>query len=943
MAGIQPQVSFEAVKSQVEALLHVSPDSVMETLVGKQLVVKLGRNRKKEEVLPLIDKMKKIAQIQFARPVFVSESGKHNSYGTDFIVKLKSTTAFAQVQRLMESNGCTLAKKYPFQNDMYILVAGKQANYDALAMANRFYETGLFDYSEPDKIVYDAHHAGPPNDPLFYLQWAHANTGTPDQYSGTFAADMKIQQAWDVTQGEPYIKVGVIDEGVDLTHPDLQANLLQGFNGSTMTSNPGDGAPLGNARAHGTNCAGIIAAIANNGVGVAGVAPHCKIIPAVIFGGTGTYFGDAAVAASFDYCRTQGASVISNSWGGGAVSSTIDAAITRAVSLGRYGKGCVVLFSSGNDNSTVSYPATNTSVVAVGGVNMCNQRKSPTTCDGETWWGANYGAGLDVVAPCVKIATTDIQGTGGYNTAAGNAGDYNNTFNGTSSACPNAAGVAALICSADSNLTVSQVVHILDTTCDKVPGYTYATNAVQPHGTWNNSTGHGRVNAYSALQLATTGNFCAVQAQAASLTYCNTPIALSVNDPDASATYQWLQNGVVVGGGTAYNASAAGTYEAVITKGSCISKSSPIVLQAPFSLLATATPDTICKGGNTILNANVGKGFYCAPAYSTGTGEGDYISLVSIATTTLNNPTGPSASPFYTTFPKAGSTTATLTANTPTPYNLAVKGGTYSECYVRGWIDYNQDGIFSASETIGVSGNVGSLSQASILFTIPASAFNGATVLRLRSDDSSPGPGTGATCSTLDYGETEDYTITIAGGVLSYTYAWTENPANGTLTGSNTAQVNANNILTNTTYTVTATSAAGCVATAPVSVHIFNTWTGNVNIDWNVPGNWSCNAVPDASADVVIPVTTNQPHLTGAVTIGALSLSGVLHLNDKSLTINGVVTGDGTFFGSALSDLIIAGDAGALKFTPGAAVLHAFTIQAGATGKVMGDLLITGP
>ena len=77
---------------------------------------------------------------------------------------------------------------------------------------------------------------------------------------------------------------------------------------------------------------------------------------------------------------------------------------------------------------------------------MCGERKSPTSCDGDLW-GACYGTGLDVVAPCVAIPTTDIQGADGYNTNSGTAGDYLNLFGGTSSACPNAAGVMALILS----------------------------------------------------------------------------------------------------------------------------------------------------------------------------------------------------------------------------------------------------------------------------------------------------------------------------------------------------------------------------------------------------------------------------------------------------------------------------------------------------------------
>ncbi len=213
--------------------------------------------------------------------------------------------------------------------------------------------------------------------------------------------------------------------------------MLQGFDCLSGTANPGDGRPLGPARAHGTNCTGIIAAVANNNIGIAGIAPDCKIIPINLAAADGSFTSESNIAAGFDYAWQHGADVISNSWGGGSPSSIIDDAINRCVTLGRGGKGTVVLFASGNNNAALSYPAMLENVISVGGVNMCGMRKSPASvvCDGESW-GASYGTGLDVVAPCVKIMSTDLSGSAGYNTSAGAAGDYFNRFNGTSSATP---------------------------------------------------------------------------------------------------------------------------------------------------------------------------------------------------------------------------------------------------------------------------------------------------------------------------------------------------------------------------------------------------------------------------------------------------------------------------------------------------------------------------
>ena len=152
---------------------------------------------------------------------------------------------------------------------------------------------------------------------------------------------------------------------------------------------------------------------------------------------------------------------------------------------------------------------------------------------------------------------------------------------------------------------------------------------------------------------------------------------------------------------------------------------------------------------------------YCDPTYSSGTGFGDYISLVAIPTTTLNNPTTGAPSPYFTVYPQSGNTTCSLVAGAN--YTMNVAGGTYSSCYIRGWIDYNQDGNFDASETIGVSGNVGSLTTGSFNFIVPVTALTGTTRMRIRSSDTSPGPSSSQVCGAANstYGEAEDYLITL--------------------------------------------------------------------------------------------------------------------------------------------------------------------------------------
>lgn len=199
-------------------------------------------------------------------------------------------------------------------------------------------------------------------------------------------------------------------------------------------------------------------------------------------------------ADGFNYAWRNGASVISNSWSSSVQYEILDDAISAALTNGRNGLGCVVAFASGNDNSSVNYPAnSNPDILVVGAMSPCGQRKNPNSCDGEGW-GSNYGSTLDVVAPGVLIPTTDITGSAGYTT-----GDYVSNFNGTSSACPHVAGVAALILSVNPNLSQKQVANIIEKTAQKVGGYNYSTTSGRSNGTWNNEMGYGLINAFAAV------------------------------------------------------------------------------------------------------------------------------------------------------------------------------------------------------------------------------------------------------------------------------------------------------------------------------------------------------------------------------------------------------------------------------------------------------------
>ena len=121
-----------------------------------------------------------------------------------------------------------------------------------------------------------------------------------------------------------------------------------------------------------------------------------------------------------------------------------------------------------------------------------------------------------------------------------------------------------------------------------------------------------------------------------------------------------------------------------------------------------------------------------------------------------------------------------------------------------------------------------------------------------------------------------------------------------------------------------------------------NTWTGNINGEWNNAANWSCNILPAAGADVIIPSTAHQPLINSPITVGNFNLEGVFNLNGQMLTINGTVTGSGTISGSNTSTIIINGNAGDLQFTNGAAILHSLILNTGGSVSVSSNLIITG-
>ena len=323
----------------------------------------------------------------------------------------------------------------PLVSDPYglnrIFVVDIHPGEDVMSLIDELNQYGDLEYAEPMYIreLYDTQFI--PNDALYSQSWHHPVVSTPE--------------AWDIQTGSDTVVIAIIDTGVDTDHPDLVSNLwnnpgeiannfidddgngkVDDMYGWDFTQNDADVShewdwhPY-NAEDHGTHCAGIAAGVTNNLIGIAGASHNSKIMTCKIF----PYLSDAAAANAIIYAADNGAHVISNSWGGGGSSNTIQSAILHA----RNTRGSIVLFAAGNDgSSSPHYPGANDGVICVGATNSSDGRAS----------FSNYGPWVDMCAPGTNIYSCTDPSNPAHN-------NQYEAWDGTSMATPLAAGIAALI------------------------------------------------------------------------------------------------------------------------------------------------------------------------------------------------------------------------------------------------------------------------------------------------------------------------------------------------------------------------------------------------------------------------------------------------------------------------------------------------------------------
>lgn len=386
------------------------------------------------------------------------------------LVGMRPGASLATTARLLADHGLQVESDLTPLSIMSVRVPNGQE----MATAESLRRTGQIAFAELD---YRAHATGvvTPTDPGWTNQWGPAKIEAP--------------AAWSIVTNTTGIVIAVVDSGIKLDHTDLVTNLwtnadeiplnvkdddgngkiddvngwhfFQRWTGSTYV--PDEDANVQDDYGHGTHVAGIAAAAANNGIGIAGIAWNAHIMPIKVLDqyGNGWY---SDIAAGISYAADNGACIINLSLGGTADSQTLRAAVDYARQ-----RGALVIAATGNTHSAVLYPAAYEPVLAVAATDS-NDRVADFS---------NHGAQVDVAAPGVDIYSTWPWVSGYF------------TKSGTSMAAPYVSGAAALIWSYAPSLSA-----------DAVAGYLTRTAVDIGEPGWDEYSGWGRLDVYRAMPAA---------------------------------------------------------------------------------------------------------------------------------------------------------------------------------------------------------------------------------------------------------------------------------------------------------------------------------------------------------------------------------------------------------------------------------------------------------
>lgn len=506
----------ERQEKDLEALarrLGLQPESVAEPIRNDLVrVFRSDATRPETEWREIFAQLLKHPAVRRAGPL-VSLDARCACFLTDEIsVQFNEEIKQDDIGALIKELGMELLRWLPYSSRTAVLRAPAGAGFEILDVCEKLATRDDVEFAEPNMVT-TAVDDYTPNDFLFSSQ--------------PHLPIIRADDAWDITEGSSDIIIAVVDSGCDIDHPDFSASgfakLYRPFDFAGMDSDPTSGS-------HGTKSSGIAVAVADNNEGVAGVAPGCRLMPIRRpSGGTDTDYADMYVwiagldpgsdTADFPAVISPGADVISNSFGiyQNAISGVMQGALDNVTNNGRGGRGCVVVFSVGNDNQDFTATPGRQWAAYNRTVAVASSAISPPDTNEVKVSTSNFGPAVDVCAPgggpggggeARTLSTTNVDEGDTAGSASATTNDYDD-FGQTSCACPQVAGVAGLILSARPELDWDEVRDIIRESADRINvGNTNATgqwvdNDSDGFAEFSQWYGFGRINAFQALCQAT--------------------------------------------------------------------------------------------------------------------------------------------------------------------------------------------------------------------------------------------------------------------------------------------------------------------------------------------------------------------------------------------------------------------------------------------------------
>lgn len=489
LVGLKPKKAKDLTKTKYVEKEHFQN-------LGGFKVVSLEKDG--ETVDDKLDEVRKKRDIELGTHVYYAEGSNKPLLPTgEIYIVFQNAVDEEEIQIVLDEYALELVER---RGDDRIIAKVTKNSPNPIKVAHYLQKVSLIRHAEPDLDTLVDEYITLPADTLLDHQWHLRNNGQikDSNYPTKKGADAKILDAWTRmgNTGSSQVTVAVIDNGFDLTHPDLRNKIYKPWDLWTKSSKVSEGDPF---FTHGTPCASIAIASAN-GRGIVGVAPNARFMPV-----SGTSFGLRATEEMFNYCVRNGADIISCSWGSTDPRYTLsilkEEAISKAAREGRNGKGAIILFAAGNEGlDYINFYAAHPDVIAVGASDSRDRHSRYS----------NGGRELDVVAPSngdwPLIAAraywdegTTIRGEGEWRWWADgqSRGDNYKHFGGTSASTPLVAGICALMLSANPDLTAKEVKEILRKTADKIGSPSdYSSDG------HSRKYGYGRVNADKAVAEA---------------------------------------------------------------------------------------------------------------------------------------------------------------------------------------------------------------------------------------------------------------------------------------------------------------------------------------------------------------------------------------------------------------------------------------------------------